>query len=118
MVPLQGLKRRRDGVRISCLSDYPVLGFVVEGGSLAEVADVVGSACLAMQAANVPHNLLISDAGARVFVFPQCYAEKQARGEVAEELLDTGGPNLLLELLLIAHSLCCGMSNRSSSSVE
>lgn len=90
VVAMQGLKRRRDGVRISRLSDYPVLGFVVEGGSLAEVADVVGSACLAMQAANVPHNLLICDAGARVFVFPQCYAEKQARGEVAAELLDTG----------------------------
>lgn len=87
---LKGLKRSRDGVRISRTSHYPVRAFVVEGDSLQAMADVVGQAALVMQAANIPHNMLISDSGSRVFLFPQCYAEKQARGEVDPELLATG----------------------------
>ncbi len=55
-----------------------------------QVAEIVGNAALVMQAANVPHNVLICDSGRRTFIFPQCYAEKQARGEVPEELLATG----------------------------
>jgi len=51
---------------------------------------VVGDAANAMQQYNIPHNILIADCGARVFIFPQCYAEKQARGEVPEHLLDIG----------------------------
>ncbi|KAG8051320.1 hypothetical protein GUJ93_ZPchr0009g884 [Zizania palustris] len=38
---------------------------------------------------NVPYNVLISDCGKKIFLFPQCYAEKQALGEVSQELLDT-----------------------------
>eukprot|EP00775_Hariotina_reticulata_P005628 gene5628-5867_t len=99
-------------VHISKLSDYPVRGWVVEGSSLAAMAQdlaeayeaglgyehgaalhkgwVVGDAARAMQQHNIPHNILIADCGARVFIFPQCYAEKQARGEVPEHLLDIG----------------------------
>lgn len=51
---------------------------------------VVGEAALVMQAHNIPHNVLVADCGSRVFIFPQCYAEKQARGEVPEHLLDIG----------------------------
>lgn len=51
---------------------------------------MVGDAANAMQQYNIPHNILIADCGARVFIFPQCYAEKQARGEVPEHLLDIG----------------------------
>lgn len=88
-------KRRRpdsgaDSVRISKLCDYPVRGWVVEGPSLAAMAQVVGEAALVMQKHNMPHNVLVADCGARVFIFPQCYAEKQARGEVPEHLLDIG----------------------------
>merc|ERR1719324_315212 len=46
--------------------------------------------CERLSAANVPHNLMIFDRGARVMVFPQCFAEKQARGEVPEDILETG----------------------------
>lgn len=101
--PIRGLKRKRGNVIISRLVGYPVLGFVVETGGvmgsasadsvaacLAEVAEVVGRACMAMQAANVPHNVLIADSGARVFIWPQCFAEKQARNEVPPHILDTG----------------------------
>lgn len=88
-------KRRRpdsaaDSVHISKLCDYPVRGWVVEGPSLAAMAQTVGEAALIMQQHNIPHNVLIADCGARVFIFPQCYAEKQARGEVPEHLLDIG----------------------------
>ncbi|KAG0499786.1 hypothetical protein HPP92_004477 [Vanilla planifolia] len=38
---------------------------------------------------NIPFNVLISDSGKRIFLFPQCYAEKQALGEVDQELLET-----------------------------
>jgi hypothetical protein len=51
---------------------------------------VVGEASLAMQAANIPHNVLIADCGSRVFIWPQAYAERQARGLVPEHLLDIG----------------------------
>jgi GDP-L-galactose phosphorylase len=77
-------------VAISLLADYPVRGWVVEGPSLAGMAQVVGDASLALQAANIPHNVLIADCGARVFIWPQAYAERQARGLVPEELLDVG----------------------------
>jgi GDP-L-galactose phosphorylase len=51
---------------------------------------VVGEASQAMQAANMPHNMLIAECGSRVFLWPQRYAERQARGEVPEALLDIG----------------------------
>jgi GDP-L-galactose phosphorylase len=77
-------------VSISLLVDYPVRGWVVEGPSLAGMAQVVGEASLAMQAANIPHNVLIADCGSRVFIWPQAYAERQAKGLVPEHLLDIG----------------------------
>ncbi|GIM13663.1 hypothetical protein Vretimale_16688, partial [Volvox reticuliferus] len=49
-----------------------------------------GTAAKALQAANQPFNLLISDRGRRVFIFPQCFAERQAAGAIPAELLATG----------------------------
>lgn len=43
-----------------------------------------------MQQANIPHNVLIADCGSRVFIWPQAYAERQAKGLVPEHLLDCG----------------------------
>ncbi|KAG2497289.1 hypothetical protein HYH03_004872 [Edaphochlamys debaryana] len=88
-------KRRLPAVRVSRLVDYPVRGWVAEadgpvGPALEALAAVVGEAALRMQAANQPFNLFISDQGRRVFVLPQCYAERQAAGVVPAELLDTG----------------------------
>lgn len=78
------------GVNISMLSHYPVRGLVYEGGNmLKDLADLVASSCICLQDNNIPFNVLISDSGKRVFIFPQCYAEKQALGEVSQELLDT-----------------------------
>ncbi|XP_042376738.1 GDP-L-galactose phosphorylase 2-like [Zingiber officinale] len=84
----KGLCQR--GVNISRLLNYPVRGLVYEGGnSLRDLSDVVSKSCMCLQDNNIPFNVLISDSGRRIFLFPQCYAEKQALGEVSQELLDT-----------------------------
>ncbi|KAL2896081.1 GDP-L-galactose phosphorylase 1 [Bienertia sinuspersici] len=79
-----------NGVVISELLKYPVRGLVFEGGNTIQVlSDAVASSCIHLQSANVPFNLLISGCGKRVFLFPQCFAEKQALGQVSPEVLDT-----------------------------
>ncbi|KAL6760859.1 hypothetical protein V8C86DRAFT_3188282, partial [Haematococcus lacustris] len=78
-------------IKVSTLIDYPVRGFVMEAlAALPQLAAVVGQATEALQASNVPFNMLITDKGTRVFLWPQCYAERQAAKEVEEELLATG----------------------------
>lgn len=77
-------------VKISDLVNYPVRGLVFEGGnSLQDLADSVSDSCICLQKNNIPYNVLIADCGRRVFLLPQCYAEKQALAEVSPELLDT-----------------------------
>ncbi|OWM84992.1 GDP-L-galactose phosphorylase 1-like [Punica granatum] len=83
-----GLQER--GITVSKLLGYPVRSLELEGGdSMQELCNVVVSSCICLQNNNIPFNLLISDCGKRVFLFPQCYAEKQAFGEVSPELLNT-----------------------------
>ncbi|XP_062169193.1 GDP-L-galactose phosphorylase 1-like [Alnus glutinosa] len=78
------------GVKISKLLNYPVRGLVFEGGNTIEdLSNTVSDACICLQDNNIPYNVLIADCGRRIFLFPQCYAEKQALGEVNAELLDT-----------------------------
>ncbi|KAG9129762.1 hypothetical protein Leryth_015460 [Lithospermum erythrorhizon] len=75
---------------VSQLLNYPVRGFVFEGGwKLQDLADFVASTCIYFQNNNIPFNVLITDCGKKIFVFLQCYAEKQALGEVSQELLAT-----------------------------
>ncbi|XP_009127029.1 GDP-L-galactose phosphorylase 2 [Brassica rapa] len=79
-----------DGVRISKLMSYPVRGLLFEGGnSIKELSDDVSNASVCLQNNNISFNILISDSGKRIFLLPQCYAEKQALGGVSSELLDT-----------------------------
>ncbi|WOG98539.1 hypothetical protein DCAR_0417882 [Daucus carota subsp. sativus] len=79
-----------DGVEISELLGYPVRGLVFEGlCTLEDLSTAVSDACICLQNSNIPYNVLISDSGRRVFLLPQCYAERQALGEVSPELLDT-----------------------------
>ncbi|KVH99155.1 hypothetical protein Ccrd_022614 [Cynara cardunculus var. scolymus] len=78
------------GVTISEILKYPVRGLVFEGGcSLEDLSNAVSDSCICLQDNNIPYNVLISDSGKRIFLLPQCYAEKQALGEVSSELLDT-----------------------------
>jgi GDP-L-galactose phosphorylase len=78
-------------IKISEIQNYPVRGIVFEGSStsLEDLSNAVSDACICLQENNIPYNVLISDSGRRIFVLPQCYAEKQALGEVKAELLDT-----------------------------
>lgn len=88
--PTKNITTMDTGVEISELSNYPVRGLVFEGGStLQDLSNVVSDSCICLQGNNIPYNVLISDSGKRIFVIPQCYAEKQALGEVSSELLDT-----------------------------
>jgi len=83
-------KRRKHTVSVSRLTDYPVRALVFEtSSSLQDLAYVCGEACIKLQDANIAFNLLIVEGGARVFLIPQCYAEKQARGLVQEKYLET-----------------------------
>ncbi|PIN17828.1 putative hydrolase (HIT family) [Handroanthus impetiginosus] len=78
------------GVKISNILNYPVRGLVFEGGNtLEDLSNVVSDSCICLQENNIPYNVLIADCGKRIFLFPQCYAEKQALGEVSSEVLDT-----------------------------
>ncbi|KAK8527190.1 hypothetical protein V6N12_054414 [Hibiscus sabdariffa] len=88
--PTKKITTLKDEVIISELLNYPVRGLVFEGGySLQDLSDAVSDACICLQENNIPYNVLISDCGKRIFLLPQCYAEKQALGEVSPELLDT-----------------------------
>jgi len=83
-------RSEKGGVKIFELCNYPVRGLVFEGGNtLEDLCNVVGSSCICLQDNNIPYNVLIADCGKRVFLFPQCYAEKQALGEVNQGILDT-----------------------------
>ncbi|XP_030441061.1 GDP-L-galactose phosphorylase 1-like [Syzygium oleosum] len=77
-------------VVVSRLLKFPVRSLVFEGGdTLRDLSNAVANSCIRLQHNNIPFNVLISDCGKRVFLFPQCYAKKQAQGEVSQELLET-----------------------------
>eukprot|EP01018_Ginkgo_biloba_P026614 Gb_19041 [translate_table: standard] len=83
-------KSEKTGVKIFELCDYPVRGLVFEGGNtLEDLSIAVANSCVCLQENNIPYNVLIADCGKRIFLFPQCYAERQALGEVNQEILDT-----------------------------
>ncbi|KAL2944762.1 GDP-L-galactose phosphorylase 1 [Bienertia sinuspersici] len=88
--PTKKITITSSGVKISELLKYPVRGLVLEGGNLLQdLAKMVSDCCIFLQDTNIPYNVLIADSGRRIFVLPQCYAEKQALGEVSSEILDT-----------------------------
>ena len=119
-VALRGLKRRR-GVHISALAQYPVRGLVFEAGdALADLAAVVGGACARLTAANVPHNLFVVDCGQRLFLFPNGFAQAKAQGRVPEDLVATqarpGSSRGRIQgsSWLTAHTCCAGGGLRAA----
>lgn len=79
------------GVHVERLQAYPVHGWVFSGAdNVDSMASVVGAICMQLQVMDVPHNLLLCDMGARVMLWPQCFAEKQSKNLVPQEVLDTG----------------------------
>lgn len=72
MMIRRGKSSTNCGVMISKLLNYPVQGFVFEGGnSMQELSDAVANSCIFLQNNNIPFNVLISDGGGRIFLFPQ-----------------------------------------------
>lgn len=60
------------GVKVSKLVDYPVRGLVfTEGKTMKDLAELVSNACICLQENNIPFNVLISDRGRRIYLFPQ-----------------------------------------------
>ncbi|MCO5581389.1 hypothetical protein L7F22_035272 [Adiantum nelumboides] len=83
-------RKMNNGVKISELTNYPVRGLVFESAdTLQELASSVGKCCCILQDKNIPFNILIADCGSLVYLFPQCYAERQACGKVDQALLET-----------------------------
>jgi GDP-L-galactose phosphorylase len=79
------------GVHVERLQAYPVHGWVFSGAeNVDSMASVVGAICMQLQLIDVPHNLLLCDMGARVILWPQCFADKQAKNLVPQVVLDTG----------------------------
>ncbi|XP_010539307.1 PREDICTED: GDP-L-galactose phosphorylase 1-like [Tarenaya hassleriana] len=88
--PTKKITTTETSVKISKLLSFPVRGLLFEAGNTVQnLSDTVSDACICLQNNNIPFNILISDCGKRIFLLPQCYAEKQALGEVSSELLDT-----------------------------
>uniref|UniRef100_A0A8I6XM99 GDP-L-galactose phosphorylase 1 n=1 Tax=Hordeum vulgare subsp. vulgare TaxID=112509 RepID=A0A8I6XM99_HORVV len=88
-VPTEELTVVGNGVSISQLVQYPVSGFVFEGGAgLEDLSQVVSNACIFLQENNRPFNVLISESAKRVFLPLQCYAEKRTSGKASQEFLD------------------------------
>ncbi|KAG0598711.1 hypothetical protein M758_12G095300 [Ceratodon purpureus] len=82
--------RKKGGVKVYELTKFPVRGLVFEiCNSMEDLSEAVSNACIYLQNENIPYNVLITDRGSRVFLLPQCFAERQARGEVDQEILDT-----------------------------
>jgi GDP-L-galactose phosphorylase len=87
-VPLTSLKRKRGSVAVSRLAAYPVNGLVFDAcGSLDDLAAMVAAVCSSLASSNTPHNLLITERGTRVFLWPQvgprspgCWKCLQGRG--------------------------------------
>ncbi|XP_061370247.1 GDP-L-galactose phosphorylase 2-like [Gastrolobium bilobum] len=76
------------GVSVSQLLNYPVRGLVFEGGNnIRDLSDTVANSLVFLQNNNIPFNVLISDCGKKIYLFPQCFAERQALGEVSQEIL-------------------------------
>lgn len=64
-----GRRRGRGGPSAHRTTAFPVRCLVFELGlSMARLARCVAACCIAMQAANLPFNLVIADKGARVFL--------------------------------------------------
>ncbi|EFJ10427.1 hypothetical protein SELMODRAFT_427287 [Selaginella moellendorffii] len=79
------------GFNIYKLENYPVKGIIYELGSsnFQELSYQIVTICNTLEEQNIPYNVLIADKGSQIYLFPQCFAERQVRGEVEAEILET-----------------------------
>jgi len=79
-----------NAIRIHKLVDYPVNGLVFESSqSLEDMASLIGGICKTLTERNIPHNLMIADCGARVFLIPNAFSQRKAQGELPGDVLDS-----------------------------
>jgi len=107
--------------------NYPTEVIVFEVANCLEaLAAAVSRVCQTMAAANLPHNLLIADRGHRVFLYPNVFSQRAARGIIDEDILDTQiGPAVFEisgHMLIktrdlyenISHQMCCRILREAS----
>lgn len=70
-IPIYGSST--DGIYIQEVADYPLNALVFTSKNLNKLADIVGEICSTLQHLNTIFNLLISDCGAKMFLFPQVH---------------------------------------------
>ncbi|KAJ4980822.1 hypothetical protein NE237_031659 [Protea cynaroides] len=64
--------RKLEGLHMYEVKDYPVKAFLfVDKGNLKVLIEVVAEICSWLQDQKIPYSLLISDCGAKMFLFPQ-----------------------------------------------
>lgn len=64
------------GIVVSQLLNYPVHALLFEGGStIRDLSDAVANSCISLQNNNIPFNILISECGKKVFLFPQVHSD-------------------------------------------
>ena len=54
-----------------------------------DMAIHIGKFCESLSAKNIPHNMLIVDKGARVFVIPNAFSQRKAKNELPQDVLDS-----------------------------
>lgn len=90
-VPLSRRLQKRSRVSIQRVTGFPVRALVYElGADVEDLTTDVAIACERLQEANIPFNLLIADRGARIFLIPNLFSERVAKGEVPEHIMATG----------------------------
>ena len=77
---------------VNQVTGYPVrcLCFERKDATFEALADLLGNACERLQERNIPFNLLIADHGARVFLIPQVFSHRVAKGEIPTDVAATG----------------------------
>lgn len=85
-----GRKGSKSPISIHKLENYPVKGLVFEAGdSLEDMANLIGGLCQRLSVKNIPHNIMVVDRGARVFLIPNSFSARKARNELPEDVIES-----------------------------
>jgi len=88
--PMTYTNKLYPAVKVSTLAEFPVRGLAFECSTdLMQLADLLADVCARLVKHNIPHNLFIADCGARVFLFPNGFAQAKAENRVPEDVLAT-----------------------------
>ena len=71
-------------VVVSRTTNHPARAVLFEGRRLEALARAAAAACEALTLRGVPHNLFITGRGQRVFLIPNTFAEKKAKGLIPQ----------------------------------